>query len=526
MRVRSRRVNLKKLLKFSYKIIFFIIFSSSSCIAASDYLPTAPVNTCDVDFPVPPASNTANNQACQAAYQDALAIYQSNVQVWDYISSTDPGKKATVDANGKLMLPNAPVNNCNQFAPGSPEFVNCETEFTTSSAAYQKAQTAYDSMNSQISSAAQLAAQTSDLTNQQAGQEAAGTRLEKNTENSATSALQVVQNNNQEATSMYSVSATILSDYSSFNENEGELNSLSCSGADYDSCTNAVAGYAASAAFSDLAIEANSQIQDLGANRSEVCILQNKLSENKSDCSFTTLTSPVVIPAIANPPSPSWFDPFTSQCRPSAPELCKEILDVINGGGSGVTGLLPKPSRRCPDGGTSCVESESPIIEVTPNGVKYTFKNKKGKAYTFNSSDFKSEKSMIKAGLSPAQAKNLKKELEKKTTEVKVVAQQVSKQLTEVLNEKQGIPLDLDKKMVFKNDGVLKNKKEHGKSKDSEAAVSSDIKPSTPDNRRPSSEGLSRNLNGDLIGVARDDIFKMINRRYQRKSDLNWFYVP
>ena len=38
-----------------------------------------------------------------------------------------------------------------------------------------------------------------------------------------------------------------------------------------------------------------------------------------------------------------------------------------------------------------------------------------------------------------------------------------------------------------------------------------------------SAEGLARNFNGELIGVAGDDIFKMMNRRYQLKSNQDTF---
>ena len=42
--------------------------------------------------------------------------------------------------------------------------------------------------------------------------------------------------------------------------------------------------------------------------------------------------------------------------------------------------------------------------------------------------------------------------------------------------------------------------------------------------RRPSLEGLSKSVNGDLIGVKGDNIFKMINRRYQDKEQQIWFF--
>jgi hypothetical protein len=38
-----------------------------------------------------------------------------------------------------------------------------------------------------------------------------------------------------------------------------------------------------------------------------------------------------------------------------------------------------------------------------------------------------------------------------------------------------------------------------------------------------SAEGLSKDFNGELIGVSGDDIFKMMNRRYRLKTDQDSF---
>ena len=45
-------------------------------------------------------------------------------------------------------------------------------------------------------------------------------------------------------------------------------------------------------------------------------------------------------------------------------------------------------------------------------------------------------------------------------------------------------------------------------------------------NRRPSSEGLAKEFNGELIGVANDDIFLMMNRRYKRIGDQDTLINP
>lgn len=495
-------------LKFS---ILGPIFWSSISFALGVPLPTAPVNNCDIQYP--PATQLGNNQTCQAAFVNSLAIYQNNVQVWTYISSTDPDKKATVDDSGRLILPIAPVNDCNQHPTGSAAFTQCNTNFENNSLAFQKARDTYNTINTQMATAAQLASKTNQLNTQQSQQAAAGALLEINNENSATSSLKVVQKNNSKASDMYSVSEIILTVYKGYNENEGQHDADNCSGTDYDSCAEARAGFAAAAAFTDMKTTAHDQIVDFATNRTEVCKIQNKLSEEKVNCDFTTPTSSVAIPAIAHTPNTTWFDPFTAQCRSSAPELCKEILNVINSGGSSLTIVLPKLSWRCPDGSTTCVSSEGPKVEATARGNKYTYKDKKGKAYIFYASDFKSEKAMIAAGLTAAQAKKLKTDLEKKVVEVNAVAKKVAKKLSEVLDEEQGNQV-VDVGVTTKKPTVA------------ETANAQALKQAAQVDRRPSSEGLTRNLNGDLIGVAKDNIFQMINRRYIRKTEMNWFYTP
>ena len=41
-----------------------------------------------------------------------------------------------------------------------------------------------------------------------------------------------------------------------------------------------------------------------------------------------------------------------------------------------------------------------------------------------------------------------------------------------------------------------------------------------------SAEGLAKDFNGDMIGVAGDDIFKMMNRRYKLKASQDNFIAP
>jgi hypothetical protein len=46
------------------------------------------------------------------------------------------------------------------------------------------------------------------------------------------------------------------------------------------------------------------------------------------------------------------------------------------------------------------------------------------------------------------------------------------------------------------------------------------------DKRKPSSAGLIKDFHGDMIGAAGDDIFTMMNRRYQLKNEQDTFFTP
>ena len=52
-----------------------------------------------------------------------------------------------------------------------------------------------------------------------------------------------------------------------------------------------------------------------------------------------------------------------------------------------------------------------------------------------------------------------------------------------------------------------------------------ELKP-VEDKRKPSSAGMAKDFHGDLIGASGDDIFTMMNRRYQLKNEQDTFFTP
>lgn len=127
---------------------------------------------------------------------------------------------------------------------------------------------------------------------------------------------------------------------------------------------------------------------------------------------------------------------------------------------------------------------------------------KDGKTYT--AANFASVKDMMAAGMSEADAKNLFAELNKNSAlDAKTALAKENKPAAGMA--------DSSSTGTTKDKGVILN---------GSASEGKDI--GTKRNMA-SVEGLARDFNGDMIGVAGDDIFKMMNRRYKLKTSQDNF---
>jgi len=93
-----------------------------------------------------------------------------------------------------------------------------------------------------------------------------------------------------------------------------------------------------------------------------------------------------------------------------------------------------------------------------------------------------------------------------------------------LLNAKDALKEENTKKSAFGNLGVSggTNIVDVNKGDGSQNKVFKDEFKDVED-RKPSSEGLAREYNGEMIGVAGDDIFLMMNKRYKIKNDHDTF---
>lgn len=468
--------------------IFFFALSKTHAVEQTA-TPPQPVYTCN-SVPPPP-----NVPACEAAYSQAMTDWQNNKDVVDYLANSN--NSPAIDTNGNIS-----TTNC---VAGTPQYTACMT-----------ARGALNSANSQMNSDAAMQTEKNKLQQQSGIQASESVRLQTLTDTSATGSLQQVQQYNVVAAGYYTSSAGMMAQFSNYHKNTSDISNISCATGSYSDCTSTAAGYAASAAYIDIKDQANTQASVQIANAQEACHRQNAISTVKTSCNPTDPSSPVFFPAYQTPPDLTWFDPFTGLCAPGAPALCTQMYTVINSTGSITQKLYPPGTRTCPGGGTGCV-SQLEVL-TTPQGVKYTFKNKVGKSYSYYAKDLKDEKSLIKAGLTSAQAKNLLKDVEGNRQLVEKTATTFSEKFTQLLS---------NVKSKLMPSSVIEAPADNDAQKRKPTAVQVLPPQSNPVievDRKPSMEGLSKKVNGDLIGVRGDDIFKMINRRYLDNSKQDKFF--
>ena len=141
----------------------------------------------------------------------------------------------------------------------------------------------------------------------------------------------------------------------------------------------------------------------------------------------------------------------------------------------------------------------------TPNGLK-----------TYTDKDFADVKSMMAAGLSAADANKLYSDLYGKDSLLSKAGAD-AKSLAELGKDKKNLGdfsgLGGGASTVAVDAAANSNKKFSEKIGDVA-------------DRRPTSEGLTRDFNGELIGAAGDDIFTMMNRRYKLKNEQDSFIAP
>jgi hypothetical protein len=255
---------------------------------------------------------------------------------------------------------------------------------------------------------------------------------------------------------------------------------------------------AASIAFATFSVLAAKQASSHDSVAHSACQSANKMSTSPANCGVAPSPyPPQSFPSTQVAGVTGLFD-ANGKCI-STPDKCAGVISSLP------PGVNIKDAMK----GVSAFASGKVPFKVNADG---SITDKKGKKFT--AANFASEKDMIAAGLSASEAKSLIGEIKK----------------AEMSSALSSAKADLDKAnsqdLVSLTDvsTAASGAKANGVSENGNATGSKDMKST---NREPASaEGLAKGFNGELIGVAGDDIFKMMNRRYKLKSAQDSFIGP
>jgi hypothetical protein len=316
---------------------------------------------------------------------------------------------------------------------------------------------------------------------------------------SATGSMAEIQKKNEDGQQIYQIAGIALAGYAAYQF----ATASACAGPTWGGCVPPLV--AAGAAFLLLSAKSNQQASEHGQSAFEACNTYNQLSSAQKDCSGI----PTV---VTTPPITTVYNP-DGTCAATAPAGCKPIASTTTNG----SGKIPTNCKDAKGQAISCIAAGSEYYKQNPNG-SVTVKTGKGKEKTFTSADFADKKSMMAAGMSAADADKLMNDLYGKNGAL-------AKAGLDAKNLAASLGKDGDKKYGdFSSSGsantvaIDANKDTHKKFGDKLGEAVAD--------RRPSSEGLSRDYKGDLIGAAGDDIFSMMKRRYNLKNEQDSFIAP
>ena len=252
-------------------------------------------------------------------------------------------------------------------------------------------------------------------------------------------------------------------------------------------CQNAL--LAASILNSILSSKSGAQAGNHSAMANSACTSYNKIATAGKACGSIATGFDPNNPAFPN----QQINPNTGKCLASAPPSCTANRNALLADSSFDPKSLQPGAAGFPGAGKD--------FKFNPDGSITTKDGKKYKA-----SDFDSEKSMIAAGFSAQDA-------------AAAFAASKNNAATKLANS---VADDL-KAPEFGSFGA------------GGAGGTMTIKTDVPSessalgtkdlgNKRDlASEGLVRNFNGDVIGISNDDIFKMMNKRYNLKTEQDTF---
>ena len=321
---------------------------------------------------------------------------------------------------------------------------------------------------------------------------------------SATGSMSEIQSKNEGAQTLYKIAGVALAGYAAMKFAQA----ASCGGPSMGSCIPPLV--AAGAAFLLLSAKSNQQAGEHANAANEACKTYNQLSSEQKDCSAGSGgggggSIPPVITDIYSP---------DGKCLTTAPPGCKDLVGT--GSGTSIT-KIPTNCKDASGKAISCITAGMGAYKQNPDG-SVTVKTKNGDK-TYTAADFADKKAMMAAGMSAADADKLMDDLYGKNSAL-AKAGLDAKALSDAAGKNKSLG---DFTSGGSGSASVVNV---DASKDAHKKFGDKLGDSALADRRPSSEGLSRDFNGDLIGAAGDDIFSMMKRRYNLKNEQDTFIAP
>lgn len=412
-----------------------------------------------------PACVAENNRRAQVRAQAA------NVQAQTARSSTGDGTT--------LVAPKAPVYECGSLDVHSAAYQSCQNSYNAANKQYQKDLAVYNEANT-LKGAAQNNAELKAIEDQK-NQTAAATLAE-------------IKDKNDKGKKSFDITAAITMGLGVAALVKGTACATSCP---TGCCGAAPAYFATAAAFFLLNSKAKKQSGQHAASAANACQSLNQISSTPTNCN--TQSTPGSTSTIA-------YDPVTGKCYPEGSEECKQV--------PGTMAAPPQVRDALKTSGFATGKNLNDQWSLQPDG---SIKFKNGK--TYKDADFKDASALMATGLSAAGAKSVMDAMSTGQGSIAGLgldAKSTKKDLKDGMGGSYG-GADGSTTVVDSSKAQTSDKKYS----DDLGAAKDDKKFS--EERAPSSEGLAKEFNGELIGVAGDDIFLMMNRRYKLKSEQDSF---
>lgn len=433
--------------------------------------PTAPVyETCgQVDVPNEEGHGThkETDQAC---------LNRNGIKQRDYNAAMDAYNRGTQmisSNNQELVRPATPQYETCQVVHGEADW-SCESRNQAKEREYSIQMSGYN------------AAVQQQQQERQAAETAEQQRLAKvQADAAARASAQAAQQKNEEGNIIYTIASSVCSMKSAQHAMQF------VSGCPYACSWSDLPPAIAYAIFSGMASQQASSNASVGYN---ACLVSNQLaSDGGANCGAApTPYNPQTYPSTQLDTLNRIFD-SNGNCRTAA--NAAECARVTNN--------LP-PGMSIKDGIAALKNFDKNKPFTVNKDGSITAKN--GKTYT--AQDFSSEAAMIAAGMSAAEAKALAASLKKSG-----------------FDAKSALAKENSNSSAFADNGSGASSKGKGATLNGNA---SGAEKNIGGGKRElaSAEGLSKDFNGEMIGVAGDDIFKMMNRRYKLKTAQDNFITP